>query len=124
MEYCGKFGIPHSVFLGRVVGPGEPQWLDADRNKATWWMIHQQSTCPECGTRPDEWKGDPHAYVPEQHHCRGCEVMAQGQADLERMYKGKQVRRGTTMRLKRSGDVTAGPAAPETHPSLAGADQG
>jgi hypothetical protein len=122
MEYAGPRGIPHSVFLGRVVGPGEPQWLDADRDKAIWWMIHQRQACPECGTRPDEWADDPDAYVPEPHHCRGCEVAAQGEDYLER--HRKKYRRGTTMRLKRGGDVTAGQAVEPAHPSIAGADQG
>jgi hypothetical protein len=122
MEYCGKFGIPHSVFLGRVVGPSDPLWLDADRDKAVWWLIHQRQACPECGTRAEEWVDDDHAYTSEPHHCRGCEIAAQGEDRLQK--NPKAYRRGTTMRLVRRGDVTAGTAAEETHPGLAGVDQG
>lgn len=120
MEYAAPRGIPHSVFLGRVVAPGEPVWLDADRDKAVWWLIHQRQACPECGTRAEEWSDDPDAYVPEPHHCRGCEVAAQGQDWLEKHRKSH--RRGTTMRLTRRVDVAEGTPAPETGPSLAGGD--
>jgi len=99
MQYCGPRGIPHSVFLGRVVGPDQPMWLDADREKAMWWSIYKAQTCPECGTRPAEWADDLDAYEPEPHHCRGCEVLAQGQDHLEN--NRRSYRRGTTMRLTR-----------------------
>jgi hypothetical protein len=100
MEYCGPRGIPHSVFLGRIVGPTEPQWLDADRNKATWWLIHQRQTCPECGTRDEEWAADEDAYVPAMHFCRGCAVKTRADDEFER--KRKQYRRGTTVQLTRN----------------------
>lgn len=102
MSYCAPRGIPHSLFLGRVVEAGEPQWLDADRDKALWWLIHDRMTCPGCGTRPDEFENDPDAYIPEPHHCRGCEVKARGDEHFER--HRKEYRRGTSMQLVRRRD--------------------
>lgn len=92
LDYCVPKGLPHSMFLG---------WDVDDRDKAIWWMIHQRQRCSECGTMPDEWNeargGDLYAYVSQPHHCRGCEVAAQGNEQLER--NRKSYRRGTTMRL-------------------------
>jgi hypothetical protein len=99
MDYCAPRGIPHSVFLGRVVGPGEPVWLGADRDKALWWLIHDRQTCRGCGTRPEEWEDDLHAYVAAPHHCRGCEVRAAADEQFEK--QSTQHRRGTSMRLRR-----------------------
>jgi hypothetical protein len=95
-------GIPHSVFLGRIVGPGEPQFLAADRDKALWWTVHERQRHGPCGTRPDEWDpeqgGDLHAYEAVPVHCRGCEVAAQGDDWLER--NRKNMRRGTSIQLR------------------------
>lgn len=92
LDYSVPKGIPHSVFLG---------WDIDDRNKALWWMIHERQRCSNCGTRAEEWDeaqgGDLHAYASQPHHCRGCQVMAQGDEWLDR-YR-KEVPRGTTMRL-------------------------
>ena len=94
MEYCGPRGIPHLHFLG-----GPPEWTQHDRDAAVWWLIHQRQTCPGCGTRPEEWKDDPDAYVPDPVHCRGCEVKARGDDDFAKAKKGTY-RRGTTMQLR------------------------
>lgn len=67
-----------------------------------WWLIHQRQTCPNCGTRPEEWKDDKDAYVPEARHCRGCEVKARADEDFER--NRKKYRRGTTIQLRRRVD--------------------
>ena len=92
LDYCVPRGIPHSVFLG---------WDRDDRDKALWWLIHQRQTCSACGTRPEQWDeaqgGDLHAYAAEPYHCRGCEVMAQGEEWFGRHQK--EMRRGTSMRL-------------------------
>lgn len=99
ISYCAPRGIPHSVFLGRVVEQGDPQWLDADRDKALWWLIHERMTCQSCGTRPDEWDDDLHAYSSEPTHCRGCEVKAQGDEWFDN--HRKEFRRGTSMQFVR-----------------------
>lgn len=95
MEYCGPRGVAHSTFL---------EWSRPDRDKALWWVIHQRSTCPGCGTRPEEWDeeqgGDPDAYEAKPVHCRGCEVRAQGDEWFEA--HRKSMRRGTSMRFRRA----------------------
>lgn len=104
LSYCAPRGIPHSVFLGRIVGPGDPTWLEDDREKALWWMIHENERCPNCGTRHEEFDraagGDPHAYEWKLRHCRGCEILAQGTDSLDRQRKAGSLRRGTTVRLQ------------------------
>jgi len=48
LEFCSTAGIPRSVFLGRVVGVGEPLWLPEDRQAALEWQAYQKSLCPGC----------------------------------------------------------------------------
>ncbi|HEX6668260.1 MAG TPA: hypothetical protein VF061_01805 [Gemmatimonadales bacterium] len=87
-------------------------WDSDDRDKALWWLLHQRQACPSCGTRPDVFAEDPHAYVAEPHHCRGCEIQAQGDEWLER--HRKEVRRGTTMRLVPAAQATPAVDTAET----------
>lgn len=73
MGYCGPRGIPHSVFLGRVVRPGtDPTWLQSDREDALAWQAHENRRCGSCGTHPDEWDEDKSAYHAHLHQCKGC----------------------------------------------------
>ena len=64
-------GIFHSDFLARS---------QDDRDKAIWAWLRERQTCPECGTRPDEWDptngGDRHAYLAQVDVCRGCQAVA------------------------------------------------
>lgn len=92
MAYCGPRGIPHSHFLG-----GPLEWGPDDREKALWWEIHERQRCPHCGIRPEEFEKDRDAYVPEDHHCRGCEIQA-GMNERFEKERGAY-RRGTSMRL-------------------------
>lgn len=65
------------MFLGRVVRPGvDPLWLPTDAGLALAWQQNKAATCAGCGTRPDEWDADREAYMPDQHYCRGCELLA------------------------------------------------
>ena len=100
MDYCGPRGIPHSVFLGRPVGPGEPTWTVDDRQKALWWLIHDAEKCKQCGHRAEEFDpargGDLHALEWTARHCRGCEILAQGDDWL----RATKTRRGTTIGLQ------------------------
>ena len=68
------------MFLGRVVGPGAPAWLDTDRGYALAWKTNQRATCSGCGTRADEWDEDDDAYISDHHTCEGCARLAQEQA--------------------------------------------
>ncbi len=78
-------------------------WTADDRDKAVWRERHRREACPSCGTHPDRWDpdkgGDLHVFEARPHHCRGCEVAAQGQDWLEKREKAGELRRGTTMRL-------------------------
>lgn len=91
MAYCAPRGIPHSEFL---------RWSPDDRDKALAWQVHELERCPSCGTRHEEWSGDPHAFTWEPRACRGCEVKAQGEDDLEA--HRAEYPRGTTIVLRRS----------------------
>lgn len=96
MAVCATYGIPHSRFLG---------WDQPDRDKAIWWHVRQQETCPQCGTRPDEWDpehgGARNAYSPEVRRCRGCEVRQRGE-DMPEM---KDNGRGLSVVLRRNPEV-------------------
>lgn len=73
-------------------------WTAADRDKAIWWQLRENATCPSCGTRPEEWDekqgGDKNAYKAEIHWCRGCEVRARTESapELQSDRRGGQVR--------------------------------
>ena len=65
--------------MGRVVGPGRPQWLDTDRGLALAWSRNKAETCSGCGTRADEWAEDEDAYISDHHTCPGCVRLAEEQ---------------------------------------------
>ena len=75
-------GIPHSVFLGRTVGPTDPQWLDTDRGYALAWQANKASTCTGCGTRADEWDAEENAYIGDHIKCEGCIRIAEEQNNV------------------------------------------
>ncbi len=58
MDYCGPAGIPHSVFLGRVVAPDEPYWLPEDRRKVLEWQGYKSGLCGKCGVYRPAWMDD------------------------------------------------------------------
>lgn len=74
-------GIPHSVFLGRVVRPGvDPQWTTEDQDKAMAWTQAQAGVCPNCRTRRELWHNHDKAnppYMGQLDVCPGCEMLAQ-----------------------------------------------
>lgn len=39
------------------------------------WRIEKAMSCPDCGTREDEWKENPLAYTAESFVCAGCETL-------------------------------------------------
>jgi len=41
--------VPRSVFLGRVIGDGEPLWLPEDRYWALALAEVEANACPDCG---------------------------------------------------------------------------
>lgn len=86
MAVCAAYGIPHSEFLG---------WRASDRDKAIWWHIRQQETCPSCGTRPEEWDpdrgGHRRAYVARKRRCHGCAAKQQVEASIDPDQEGRGV---------------------------------
>jgi hypothetical protein len=57
LAYCGPRGVPLSVFLGRVVYPGEPQWLEDDAVAALEWLADEHGRCGGCGHLTSETVG-------------------------------------------------------------------
>ena len=92
------------MYSGRTVKPGEPLWLEDDREVADAVLLLDAETCPRCGTRDDEWqdeKGEP--YVPEykatERKCWGCVAIESKQAEVESRQPPQ--RRGIYVRLRR-----------------------
>lgn len=70
--------MPRSVFLGRVVAPGEPLWLPEDR----WWALAlleaEDGVCGDCG-QPLAEALSPESefqYDAEVVRCHGCAAAA------------------------------------------------
>jgi hypothetical protein len=97
------------VFLGRVVGGGDPAWLDTDRALALAWQAEKNSTC-SCGTRDDEWVEDRAAYVGATAYCRGHELLAMQAEALPKDTDGRPLP-GFFARLVRREIAEAGLAA-------------
>lgn len=64
-----------SVFLGRVVAPGDPMWLEEDTEAALEWLRWQQRVCVGCSQPKDEsFDPDGPSYNAEVLRCRACEA--------------------------------------------------
>jgi len=73
LNYCAPGHVPLSIFLGRVVNPGEPYWLESDQIAALEWQAEQNRRCV-CGEDLDESTApDAHdAYVVAGIRCHAC----------------------------------------------------
>lgn len=91
LDYCVPNAIPHSVFLGRVVGPGDPMWLEDDQDKALEWLRREKQKCPGCRTTREEWQRDPTAYIGAHEICPFCEVLEQERDNVDDDAKGVRV---------------------------------
>jgi hypothetical protein len=82
IDYCVPHGIPLSVFCGRVVYPGEPQWLDDDRAAVWEWS----SLCSGCRQELSDsmQKANSFAYQAEALRCHGCYAIEAETARLNR----------------------------------------
>lgn len=96
MAYCAPKGIPLTVFLA---------WPQADQDAALAWQAHESARCAGCGTHPDDWDGDPRAWVAEPHRCQGCRAAEEAHANLEKI---KDRGRGVRVRLRRREAVRRG----------------
>jgi hypothetical protein len=93
MRVCRHYRIPHSLFLGRVVGPDEPLWSEDDQDKALRYEQHldeqRAQQCPSCHTTRDEWL-DPvtgqnllePAWEVAVVECPGCRRIADSERTL------------------------------------------
>jgi len=74
IDYCAPRGIPLSVFRGRVVYPGEPQWTGEDRQAIYDWLAKEVRTCQGCGQDLDEsmQKDNAFAYKADGLRCHAC----------------------------------------------------
>lgn len=77
LRYCAEHGIPRSVFLGRVVAPGEPLWLREDVVAALQHQADEDALCPGCRQPRVESFDTAARYTVETHKCQSC--AAQGQ---------------------------------------------
>jgi hypothetical protein len=77
LAYCAPRGIPLSVFLGRIVGAGEPQWTERDAQAAVLWQIEQNAHCTGCGRPRSECmvaEIDAPDYEVTVQKCWACEA--------------------------------------------------
>lgn len=71
-------GVPRSVLLGRVVGPGEPLWTREDTEAVLGYLREKAMLCPGCGTPRDE-SMSPEAedhYRSRAFRCHACTARA------------------------------------------------
>jgi hypothetical protein len=90
-----ELGIPRSVFLGRVVEPGEPLWLAEDTEWVLAWQAYRDGLCSGCG-HPMEESFDPdnaERYATHRLRCYACAAVANamhsdpgGQVDTAGLY--------------------------------------
>lgn len=88
MEYCFDKGIPHSVFLGREISPGDSYWLESDQDKVLAYAAYKSEICPRCGTRESDWVGEdgkllanPPFYF-DTIQCHGCVDKEQAMSEV------------------------------------------
>lgn len=58
IRFACEHGIPASVFFGRVVRPGEPQWLAEDTETAVAFEQWAGQICGGCGLHPLDWPSE------------------------------------------------------------------
>lgn len=87
------------MFLGRVVSPDEPLWLDADRDKVRAYLLDKAQRCVNCGVHSED-NDERHLPVePELYRCFVCKEAERVREDVPR-----DLQQGITVRLR--------PAAP------------
>jgi len=107
MNYVGPRGIPHSIFMGRVREPGEPEWLPEDRAKALEWLVFDQTRCSGCGRHHHEWQDDNGKelrdlpFAPTPVYCATCHMLED--ARVEMLPSEPEAKRGWTIALERVG---------------------
>jgi hypothetical protein len=93
--------------MGRVPKPGEPYWLDSDRQKVLERQADLRDHCGSCGQRRSDWldeKGkelrDPPFEVAE-FLCPACEMRDSYVADMRERDKDGPTRHGVHLYFRR-----------------------
>ena len=112
INYCVPKGIPYTVFLGRVVYHGDPQWTADDRTAVVDWLIDQDNRCQDCGASLNEALAEDNAYEyrAEALWCHGCRAMHRAAIVLagggkENPLAGARYRFTRTPKGRSNGDV-------------------
>ena len=74
MEAARAWGVPHSVFKGRVVQPGAPLWTGKDRALAVALHRIEAVRCSGCGQdrRESLHPDNEFSYVATAQRCHAC----------------------------------------------------
>lgn len=74
MEAARSWGVPHSVFTGRVVRAGESGWTAADTALAVALQTLESVTCSGCGVdRRESMEAESEfEWVAESVRCHSC----------------------------------------------------
>ncbi|MFJ2863678.1 hypothetical protein [Kitasatospora sp. NPDC087314] len=78
--------MPRSVFLGRVVGAGEPLWTDSDRAWALALLTVEEDTCRGCGqplTESTDADAE-NAWTAEVIRCHACTTAHQRSTQFQK----------------------------------------
>jgi hypothetical protein len=97
VETARAWGVSRSVFLGRIVAPGDPLFTESDRQWATALHLLEQGT-HACGQPSSESfaKDSDGAYVAEAIRCHACAAAAREAATFSEHSEGLFV---TTRRI-------------------------
>lgn len=79
VEASRAWGVPRSIFLGRPLpAPGEPLWLDEDRDWAMALLEVEDETCGGCGQPLHESRApeNEYAYTVTPIRCHACASMS------------------------------------------------
>lgn len=67
--------MPRSVLIGRVVQPGEPEWLEEDLDALMEWDEYRESLCIGCShPRHESFDPDGPRYEAKALRCRACQA--------------------------------------------------
>lgn len=89
--------VPWSIFCGRgTPAPGEPLWLDEDRQIVIGWQAYQDTLCPGCGApKAEAWGPDnQHRWLAKPSRCHSCTAIQETHADAVESEKTSKKGRG------------------------------
>lgn len=93
------------MFRGRVIAPGEPEWLDSDRDHALAWMVDEKARLA-CGCYPDETVGPEHddRFSAEMVVCERHRAVGEAAERWSKSSNEADVRHGILWRATRDPD--------------------